>query len=165
MNSKQGRPKGTTTRAKTPPETLETATVRAIFPPSFPSEIGWMLYEIRAIRAIVKRLKKSKPDDRTTLDDLTDHRETLEREFETQCTVALLRGDSDFFAIVSRGVASVESFPKAKLAVADAWFYLSRWCGITKPTSGMIANHANSLTDELITASRARDYLKSMGMA
>jgi len=181
MSTKKGRPPGTTRRPKAPPPSLEGAIVRAIFPAGFPVNIGWMLYEIRRTRSMVSKIKRGEivlpdlvvmegmhPDGKevsriTMLDSMRQHRDDLEQKFELECTVAVLHGRSEFFDHVARGVAALESFPKVKLAVADAWHFLTRYCQ-KNPSPGEVANHANDHIDERVTASQARDYLRSMGM-
>lgn len=171
------RPKGTNKKPTTAPETLEQTIVRAIFPAGFVVGIAYRIFEIRNTRKMLERLK----DGRISMDDIviyTNGEESeritarkaiaqelaeIEQVFETQCTIAVLHGNSEFFEVVAKCVSSLASYPKAKLAVADAWYFLHRYCG-KNPTAGEVANHANNLTDELVTASQARDYMVSMGI-
>jgi len=181
MSTKKGRPSGTTRIPKAPPSSLEDAIVRAVFPAGFPVGIGWMLYDMRRTRQLAKDLRSGKitlpdivvmegmhPDGKevsriTMLDSMRKHRDDLERKFELECTCAALHGRSEFFVHVARGVAALESFPKVKLAVADAWHFLTCYCQ-KNPSPGEVANHANQVIKEVLTASLARDYLRSMGM-
>lgn len=171
------RPKGTTKKPTAAPENLEDTIVRAIFPSGFPVSIAYRLYEIRAKRKMLENLQAG----RIVMDDIVIHTngeesdrltarkaiaqelEEIEQEFKTRCTIAALRGESDFFEDVAKCVSSLASYPKAKLAVADAWYFLHQYCG-KNPTAGEVANHANSLTSDFITASKARDYMVSMGI-
>jgi hypothetical protein len=171
------RPIGTKKKPTTAPESIEQTIVRAIFPAGFSVDIPYRIFEIHNTREMLKHLK----DGRISMDDIviyTNGEESeritarkaiaqelarIQQEFETQCTIAVLHGNSNFFEVVAKCVLSLASYPKAKLAVADAWYFLHRYCG-KNPTAGEVANHANNLTDKFINASKASDYLDSMGI-
>lgn len=171
------RPKNTKKLPQREPDTLEAVIVRAIFPPGFPVEIGYQIYQLRHLRQLRDALNAgriTRGDLMIYTDGIESHRITAseaigeelaaqERDFHLRSLGSVLAGQSDFFDILARGVAAIDAFPKAKLAVADAWRFLVHYCGIT-PKPSQVAEHANKLSPELITASRARDYMRSMGM-
>lgn len=166
MKAKTGRPRGTRKLPTQPPEGLEAAIVRAIFPAGFPVDLGFLMIEMRAARKEVKAIRKGrmKTPFADYVDFMIERREALETEFETRCTAAALNGDASFFEAVARGVAALEALSGENLAVAYGWHHLQAYCSIETPTPAQVAKAARSYSRDVITASRARDILRRMGV-
>lgn len=166
MNKKTGRPRGTRKLPTQPPKGLEAAIVRAVFPAGFPVGPGFLLFEMLSTRKELQAIKRRriKPPFDDYIDFMIERREALEKEFETQCTVAALNGDARFFEAVARGVAALEAISGENLAVAYGWHHLQAYCSITNPTPAQVAKAAMSYSRAAITASKARDILRRMGV-
>lgn len=165
------RPKGTTRRPASPPDSTIEAIVRAIFPPSFPVELGWTLYRINslsrereAIKEAIKAGLHSKEETAARLDYVKKDFHKLTEALGLQCQLAVIQGRPEFLETVAKGVASLTSITKRHLAIADAWLFFVG-SGKPEPEPGEVASLANTFTDELISASNVRDTAEKMGLA
>jgi hypothetical protein len=148
-------------RPSSPPQSHDEAIIRAIYSGDYPVHLGRVLLDMTTARAAARSLKKSNASP-SWLAEIIAWRDETEDEFQTLCTAAVTRGDDDFFRTVARGVVALQSYAKDKLAVAQAWDLLV-WKGQSAPAIGEVAAVANELTDDYVTASKARDYLRTLG--